>query len=81
MKSIHKNARKMLEETREAMKQYHNCKATPQPDIDVGDLVMVKAKNIGTKRPSQKLSPKLYSPSNVLEKRGNQADKLNISVR
>jgi len=44
-------------------------------------LVMLNAKNIRTKRPSKKLSPKLYGPFKVLEKKGSRASKLEISPR
>jgi len=63
------------------MKKYYDQKATEQPNIEVGDLVIMNAKNIGTKRPSKKLSPKLYGPFEVLEKKGNRASKLEISPR
>ena len=63
------------------MKKYYDQRATPQPDIDVGDLVMLNAKNIRTKRLTKKLSPRLYGPFKVLEKRGNRAFKLDISPR
>ena len=43
--------------------------------------VMLNAKNIHTKRPSKKLSPKLYGPFKVLEKKGSRAYKLEISPR
>ena len=81
MKTIHEQARQALIKTREAMKKYYDRKAIPQPDIKVGDRVMLNAKNIRTKRPSKKLSPKLYGPFQVLEKRGARAFKLNISDR
>jgi len=42
---------------------------------------MLNAKNIGTKRPSKKLSPKLYGPFKGLEKKGSRAYKLEISPR
>ena len=38
-------------------------------------------KNIRTKQPTKKLSPKLYGPFKVMEKRGNWAFKLEISPR
>jgi len=47
--------------------------------MDVGDLVRLNAKNIPTKRPSKKVSPKLYGPFKVLEKKGSRAYKLEIS--
>ena len=81
MQEVHEQARKALENTREAMKKYYDRKATDQPNIEVGDLVMLNAKNIRTKRPSKKLSAKLYGPFKVLERKGNRAYKLEISPR
>jgi len=81
MKAVHEKAHKALDQRREAMKNYYNRKAIEQPDLKVGDQVMLKAKNIRTKRPSKKLSPKLYGPCKILEKRGNRAFKLEISRR
>ena len=78
MKTVHQEAKKTLEDTREAMKRYYDRKAIPQPNIEIGDLVMVNAKNIRTKRQSTKLSPKLQGPFKVLERRGNRAYKLEI---
>ena len=81
MQTVQNQARKTLEQTREVMKKYYDQQATPQPDIDIGDLVMLNAKNIRTKRPTKKLSPRLYGLFKGLEKRGNRAFKLNISPR
>jgi len=61
------------------MKKYYDPKATEQRSIEVGHLVMLNAKNIHTKRPSKKLSPKLYCPFKVLEKKGSRAYQLEIS--
>jgi len=63
------------------MKRYYDRKATGQPNIVVGDLVMLNAKNICTKRPWKKLSPKLYGPFKVIEKKGSRAYKPEISPR
>jgi hypothetical protein len=68
MKSKYEQVIKTVTETRETRKKYYDRKAIPQPDIEVGDLVMLNAKNIRTKRPSKKLSPKLYGPFKVMEK-------------
>ena len=59
MKSMQENVRTTLEQTREAMKEYYDQRATPQPDIDVGNLVMLNAKIIRTKQPTKKLTPRL----------------------
>jgi len=42
---------------------------------------MLNAKNIRIKPPLKKLSPKLYCPFKVLEKKGSRAYKLEISPR
>ena len=44
MQTVQNKARKTLEQTREAMKKYYDQRATPQPDIDIGDLVMLTQK-------------------------------------
>ena len=62
MKAIQENARTTLKETWETMKKYYNQRATPQPDIDIAHLVMLNVKNIRTKRPTKKLTPRLYCP-------------------
>jgi len=49
MQVTHQHARKALEQTREEMSKYYDRKARQQPDIKVGDLVMLNAKNIRTK--------------------------------
>ena len=81
MKMIHQKARESLEKTREAMGRYYNQHTRQQPDFKVGDLVMLNAKNIHTKRPSPKLAPRLYGPFKIVEQRGNLAYKLQISDR
>ena len=81
MKRIHQKAQDALEQTRQAMAKYYDRRALEQPDIKKGDKVMLNAKNIRSKRPSQKLSPKLYGPFKVLEKRGNSSYKLDIPGR
>jgi len=81
MQDIHQQAKQTLENTRESMKKYYDRKATEQPSIEVGDLVMLNAKNIRTTRPSKELSPILYGRFKVLEKKGSRAFKLEISPR
>jgi len=79
MQDIHQQAKETLENTRESMKKYYDRKATRKPSITVGGLVMFNAKNMHTKRPSQKLSPKLYGLFKVLERKDSKAYKLEIS--
>jgi len=59
MQDIHQQAKQTLENTRESMKKYYDRKATEQPRIEGRDLVMLNSKNIRTKPPSKKPSPKL----------------------
>jgi len=70
MKTVQEKARTTLEQRREAMKKYFDRKATPQPDIKTGDLVMLKAKNIKSKRPTRMFTPRLYVPFKVMDKKG-----------
>jgi len=81
MQDIHRQAKQTLENTRESRKKYYDRTATEQPNIKVGDLVMLNAKHIRTKRPWKKLSLKLYGPVKVSEKKGSPAYKLEISPR
>jgi len=79
MKAIHKRVVEALNYTREAMRRYYDRKALQQPDYKEGDLVMLNGKNIRTKRPSKKLSPKLYGPFKIIAAKGQRAFKLEIS--
>jgi len=81
MQDIHRQAKQTLQNPRQSMKEYYHRKATEHPSIEVGGLVMLNAKNIRSNRPSNKLSPKLYGPFKVLEKKGIRAYKLEISPR
>jgi len=77
-KAIHKRAVEELNYTREAMRRYYNRKALQQPDYKEGDLVILNGKNIRTKRPSKKLSPKLSGPFKIIEAKEQRAFKLEI---
>jgi len=80
-KIVQEDARATHEQTREAMKKYYDRKATPQPDIETGDLVMSNTKNIKSKPPTRKFTQRLYGPFIVLEKKGIRAFKLDIPAR
>ena len=67
MQTTHLKAHEALDRTRESMSKYYDRKVKQQPDIEVGDLVMLNAKNIRIKRPTKKLSPKLYGSFKVME--------------
>jgi len=81
MITVQENARTTLEQTKESIKTYYHRKALPQPDIEIGNLVMLNAKNIKSKRLTRKVTPQLYGLFKVLEKKGNRAFKLDILAR
>src|SRR5205807_1701798 len=51
MKTIHRKAQETLEQTKLAMAKYYDRKALEQPDIKLGDKVILHAKNVHSKRP------------------------------
>jgi len=61
------------------MGRYYDRKAKQQPDFKLGDMGILNAKNILTKRLSKKLAPKLYGPFKILEQRGDLVYKLELS--
>jgi len=50
------------------MKKYYDQKATSQPDIETGDLVMLNAKRIKSKGPTRKFTAQLNRAFKVLKK-------------
>ena len=80
-KTVQEKARTSLQQIQEVMKKYSDQRTTPQPDIEIGDLVILNRKNVRTKRPTKKLSPRLYGPFKVIETRGNRAFKLDLQPR
>lgn len=67
MRTTHEKAKSILEKTGDEMSKYYDQKARLQPNIKVGDWPMLNAKNIRTKQPMKKLSPKLHGPFKALE--------------
>jgi len=78
MKAIHKRAIEVPNYTPEAMTKYYDRKAFQLPDCKDGDFVMLNRKNIHTKQPSKKLSPKLYEQFKIIEAKGQRTFKLEI---
>ena len=78
---MQENARTTLKQTKEAMKKYYDRRATPQTDIEIGDLLMLNPRTIKSKRPTRKFTPQLYGHCQVFEKKGNRVFKLNIPAR
>jgi len=80
MQDIHQQVKQTLE-TKDTRidEKYYDRKAARELDIEIGDLVMLNATNICTKRPSNKLSTKLYAPFKVQERKGHWSYKIEIS--
>ena len=57
MKEVHNQASKTLEDTQSAVSKYYDKGKMEHPSYEIGDLVMLNAKNIRTKRPTKKLAP------------------------
>ena len=81
MKGTHEKAIKALEDTRATMGKYYDQHRQPQPEYQVGDQVMLNAKNIRTRRPTKKLAPKLYGPFRILAKVGTRSYRLELQDR
>src|SRR5205085_6646067 len=63
------------------MGKYYNQGKQDLPNMLIGDLVMLNAKNIRTKRPTKKLAPKFYGLFNILEKIGTRSYRLKLDQR
>src|SRR6266852_9916469 len=81
MKAIHLKATEALETTRASMSRYYDQHRLPHPEYQVGDRVMLNAKNIRTKCPTKKLAPKLYGPFEILAKVGTRSYRLALQDR
>jgi len=79
MQDIQQQAKQSEENIGESMKKYSGRKGMEQPCIEVGDLLMLNWRNICTKRPSTKQSPKRDGPLKVSKKKGSQANKCHKS--
>jgi hypothetical protein len=69
-KAIWENLRANIKTARERNVRYYDRKVMTPPDFKVGDLVMMDARNMKTKRPSKKLDHKKICPVKILKKIG-----------
>src|SRR5947209_401629 len=81
LKSVHTKIADTLEKTKRRMGKYYDQGKQDPPNMSIGDLVMLKAKNIRTKRPTKKLAPKFYGPFKILEKIGTRSYRLELDQR
>ena len=79
MQTMHEQARQSLESTRLGMRRYYDHKTKQQPDFKIGNMVMLNAKHIQTKRPSKKLAGKQSGPVKMLEQLVELTYKLELS--
>lgn len=65
MTQVHEDAKKHLEKSRQRMKEWADKKRKEAPSYEKGQLVLLNAKNIKTKRPAKKLDRKLLGPFKI----------------
>lgn len=65
MSQVHEEARKNLEDARSRMKHWADRKRKLPPTFEQGQMVMLNAKNIKTKRPAKKLDKKMLGPFKI----------------
>ena len=70
-----------MEETKRRMGKYYDQGKQTAPEMNPGDWVLLNAKNICTKRPTKKLSPKHYGPFKILEKIGSRSFRLELDKK
>ena len=58
--------------------RWHNLKRGKQPDLKVGDLVMVDKRNLSTRRPSKKLDHKKAGPFPIIKVVGKRAFRVQL---
>src|SRR5205085_4106217 len=81
LKSVHTKIADTLEETKRRMGKYYDQGKQDPPNMWIGNLVMLNAKNIRTKQPTKKLAPKFYEPFKILEKIGTRSYRLELDQR
>ena len=67
-----------LLESRERMRKNHDRKQDPQLDFQIGDKVLLNAKNVKTLRPSKKLDQRMRGPWKIIKWVGPRAFQLDL---
>jgi hypothetical protein len=81
IKATHDRATQALENTKDNMGKYYDQYHQPQPEHQVGDEVLLNAKNIWTVSPTRKQVHKLYAPFRILAQIGKSAYRLELQSR
>jgi hypothetical protein len=76
--SIWSTLKENIRAAQERMKKYYDRKAQEAPEMKVGDLALLSAKNIRGTRPSAKLDHKAQGPFKILEAIGTRAFRLQL---
>jgi hypothetical protein len=77
-KAIWENLRANIKTAQEKNARYYNRKVMTPPNFKGGDLVMIDARNMKTKRPSKKLDHKKIGPVKILKKIGTRAFRVEL---
>ena len=77
LQEIRTNLEDCWKQATEYQTKYYNAKHKPK-QYNVGDEVLLSAKNIRTRRPSKKLDHRFLGPFKILELVGNQAYRLEL---
>ena len=78
LEEIREELRMTLLDAQERMRRHYDGKREPQPNFQVGDKVMLNAKNIQTLRPSKKLDHRMRGPWTIIKRVGPRAFQLDL---
>ena len=78
LEEIREELRTTLLDAQECMRRQYDGKREPQPNFQVGDKVMLNAKNIQTLQPSKKLDHRMRGPWTIIKRVGPRAFQLDL---
>ena len=78
LEEIREELRTTLLDAQERMRRHYDGKREPQPNFQVGDKVMLNAKNIQTLQPSKKLDHRMREPWIIIKCIGPRAFQLDL---
>ena len=78
MVELHEFCKSNIKLANQDYARYYDAKHLDQPEIKVGDSVLVSLQNVTTRRPSKKLDIRFAGPYQVLEAVGSRAFKLDL---
>ena len=78
LEEIREELRMTLLDAQERMRRHYDGKREPQPNFQVGDKVMLNAKNIQTLQPSKKLDHWMCGPWTIIKHVGPRVFQLDL---